>query len=342
MIVISSLCFSSFNFNDYDIQAQDLSMPSITAEENGTEETLGGGIDITANSNADHSREDLQGEEEADEMSSLDLRANLELRKDLLIEPNFVAVNVEEDELYKTDPLVVEVQEAGGDLESQRHQRCPSYVTLTTVPSAGFDQGTEEQSSSMAVDHSNSGVSNITNLLNFSSSWVSAHEENGAFIAGISQHPHHPSTTSMSYYQRNNPLEISVQEFPHHSHYALADDASPFNKSSMPLGPNPLYHLDTSNRRIWVPESSRGGTGERSGLASRSVTITVPDAEVFMAAELENDTLMQQHVVNIQRFPNRCWRSGERSNNGLNPSVSNRTQYEKGLYKTFCSYLRLI
>jgi len=59
----------------------------------------------------------------------------------------------------------------------------------------------------------------------------------------------------------------------------------------------------------------------RPTLSEESKT-AITDGSIFLAADLENDEVLQQHAVNIERFPNRCWR-GSGSN-------SSRTQYEKG------------
>lgn len=250
-----------------------------------------------------------KGEEE----DLLSLRANgVELRKDLLLDnANYLeAVAAEDDGLFKSEPLVVEV-DTTADVDQQR---CQSYVTLTSLPTViQHDNGDVLE----GTETVNNEVSNFTNLLNFGSSWASVHEEGMSSFAGSLHHHLAPC-----HFQRNS-MEMSMQEFPHSS-YVMPDD--PF-KSSVPLGPNPLYHLDANNRRIWVPESSRGGTDRIS--TAKAKAVSMPESGIFMAADLENDEiLLQQHVVNIERFPNRCWPGGAER------STSSRSQYEKGIY--FC------
>ena len=98
--------------------------------------------------------------------------------------------------------------------------------------------------------------------------------------------------------------------------YLMQDDAY---KARMQLGANALYHLDTNNRRIWVPESCTIHHERNSRSPSGTKSITTEES-ILMAAQLENELLQQQHAVSIERFPNRCYR-------GPN---SGRTQYEKG------------
>lgn len=79
------------------------------------------------------------------------------------------------------------------------------------------------------------------------------------------------------------------------------------------------------NTSYRVPEScsSRFGTEKNCIVrptSSEESKISITDGSIFLAADLENEEVLQQHAVNIERFPNRCWR-------GAN---SSRTQYEKG------------
>lgn len=247
------------------------------------------------------------------EASSSSTRLNLGLRKDLLtVEPTYldIIVNEEDNDFFKNKPIFVEVEATDGDMLEQQQDRGPSYVNLTTLPTMIHDKKAIEIMANMSSNNNNNGMPSIATL--FNSSWASssAYEE--------SNHNHF---ISPCHFQRNSMEMMSMQDFSNSS-YIPTDDAF---KSAMPLGPNPLYHLDTNNRRIWVPESSRGSSERDSSSGSRATAVALPDTGIYMVADLENDDMLNQHVVNIERFPNRCWRGP-----GSERSSSSRTQYEKG------------
>lgn len=293
-------------------------MPSTLDETNETESDVPSptGVDSSIETNEASvivSRSDITHKN--DEVT--DLRANLELRKDLLIEPSLNYVNMDDENgLFKSENLVPEEELEHHYLDSHRHS--PSYATLTRchVPTV------IHQEDETPIDVSGESATNLTlipNMLNFNPScWVPSHEE--STLLGLpSSHQlgsscHFPSTISTD----NGQLEYSQPSF-----MMMMED--PFK--SVPMISNALYHLDTNNRRIWVPEScsNRGGAvTDRNNSSSRSQSAirltSVQEGDVFMAAEFENEDLLLQHAVNIERFPNRCWR-------GSNPS---RAQYEKG------------
>jgi hypothetical protein len=89
----------------------------------------------------------------------------------------------------------------------------------------------------------------IPNMLNCNPSRLmsNTHEEAQAYFGLLPSHQqlgspcHFPIIST-----ENNHLEYS------HPSFMMMED--PFKSLSIP-GSNPLYHLDTNNRRIWVPES---------------------------------------------------------------------------------------
>lgn len=244
--------------------------------------------------------------------ASSSTRLNLGLRKDLLTEPTYldIIVNENDDDLFKNKPIFVEVEATDGDMLEQQEDRGPSYVNLTTLPTMIHDKKAIEIMANMSSN--NNGMPSIATL--FNSSWASsssAHEDGNI---------HHNHFISPCHFQRSSMEMMSMQDFSNSS-YIPTDDAF---KSAMPLGPNPLYHLDTNNRRIWVPESSR--ERDSASGSSRATAVSLPDTGIYMVADLESEDILNQHVVNIERFPNRCWRGP-----GSERSSSSRTQYEKGM-----------
>lgn len=173
-----------------------------------------------------------------DEM--LEVRCNLELRKDLIIESHATYVNdahqVEEEGIFKSEPeTALEL-----DVNALHHHQQQSYMTLTSLPSISLTTESIDVPSS-----DNNLVSNISNLfsINPSSCWMSSQHEESNYL---NSNYNYLSNSSSCHYQRNTP-EISNQtEFGHH----MVMVENPF-KQSLPMGPNPLYHLDTNNRRIW-------------------------------------------------------------------------------------------
>ena len=215
---------------------------------------------------------------------------NLELRKDLTIEANGSLFNIEVEGLFKNEPHPVEVEVKEEDAGHQ-----PSYVTLTTVSS-----GTEE-----LADNANL-VSNLSHLLNFNqTTWMAGHEDTSLMALA-----YQPVDLAPAHFHRNMVEVNGVAEL---SSY-LMDDEYKYS-----IGPNPFYHLDTNNRRIWVPESCSAHR-ERSSRSPNGKP-SVPGESIFVA-EFESDAvaLHQQSAVSIERFPSRSWR-------GPN---SGKTQYEKG------------
>lgn len=238
----------------------------------------------------------------------MEAKQNIELRKDLLLQAseNYVEMD-EESGLFKNDSLIPEEV-----LEHEYLRRQPpSYVTLTPchIPTAIHQDGE-------TPDLSGDDVNNLTlipNMLNYNPScWVPSHDESALCLPQSHQLG---SPCNMAI----NSADLSQMEYCHPPF--MMSDVNPF-KPSIPMVPNPLYHLDTNNRRIWVPEScsTRGSTSTERRSPNCIGLHSVHDADVFMAADFENEEMLQQHSVNIERFPNRCWR-------GSNPS---RAQYEKG------------
>ena len=237
---------------------------------------------------------------------------NLELRKDLLLEcTTSNEFSGEESKLYKSESAVSEELERAY-LDSRQP---PSYVTLTPCHLPTVIQHQDE--------YTDVGVSsNLTlmpNMLNFNPPWVSCHEDSSLLTLA----PPQSYAPSPCYYPTvladGTTLEYSQQTL------TMTEDSY---KQSTALS-NALYQFDANNRRIWVPENcatrSSFAMTESSANNSRSPTnalqiTSLHDGDVFMAAEFENEELLQQHVVNIERFPNRSWRG---------PSTS-RAQYEKG------------
>lgn len=249
------------------------------------------------------SRADATSKEEV-----VDARQNVELRKDLLLEaPESYIEMDDESGLFKNDSLIPEEE-----LEHEYlHRPPPSYVTLTPchVPTAIHQDGE-------TPDLSGDDVNNLTlipNMLNYNPScWVPSHDESALCLPQSHQLG---SPCNMPI----NSAELPQMEYCHPPFVVM--DENPF-KPSFPMVSNPLYHLDTNNRRIWVPEScsTRGSTSAERRSPNCIGFNSIHEADVFMAGDFENEELLQQHSVNIERFPNRCWR-------GANPS---RAQYEKG------------
>lgn len=256
-----------------------------------------------------------------------DLRINLELRKDLLSETSahYHVDMDEENGLYKSEFREEEIIEQR--YLDIHHCRSPSYVTLTPCHMPTVIHHEDETPIDMPAENT-SLTTLIPNMLNFNQScWVSSHEE-GTLLSLPSSHQlmgstcHFPSTISAENLEYSQPPFMMIED--------------PF-KSSVPMISNALYHLDTNNRRIWVPEScanrgtavaDRPDRNNPSRPHSGIRLASVQEGDVFMAAEFENEDLLLQHAVNIERFPNRCWR-------GSNPS---RAQYEKG-YTVYCILL---
>ncbi|XP_046649832.1 uncharacterized protein LOC124341002 isoform X2 [Daphnia pulicaria] len=251
-------------------------------------------------------------------------RGNLELRKDLLLEPpsNFVEVN-EDNELFKNGSLIDQEELENSYLDDQ-HQSPTRYVTL-----ASCNLPTITQYDGEVPDTSGESANSLTlipNMLNFNPScWMSnAHEEAQAHFGLPSSHQQFGSPCHFPMMSTENThLEYS------HPSFMLMED--PFKSLSIP-GSNPLYHLDTNNRRIWIPEScSARGTviADRTSMpGSTGLRLSqVQEGDVFMAADFENEELLQ-HAVSIERYPNpsRCWRG----------SNSSRAQYEKDYKKSAC------
>ena len=245
------------------------------------------------------------------------LRGNLELRKDLLLGPsaNFLEIN-EENELFKTETLM-EKEELENSYFDEQRQSPSRYVTLDSC-----NLPTVTQHDGEGPDVSGESACSLTlipNMLNFNPSCWMPNEEAQAHFGLTSSHQqlgspcHFPIIST-----ENTHLEYS------HPSFMMMED--PFKSLSIP-GSNPLYHLDTNNRRIWVPEScsTRGSViadcNSRPGLTGVRLG-QVQEGDVFMAADFENEELLQ-HAVSIERYPNpsRCWRG----------SNSTRAQYEKGL-----------
>lgn len=263
--------------------------------------------DRLVGSNDEESNNLIPNSEIVDGEELLDSRPNIELRKDLLLESSEGYAEMEEGSgLFKNGSLIPE-EELEHDYNCDRRLP-PSYATLTPchVPNIIHqDCGLQEPNGD--------NVNNLTlipNMLNYNPScWVPSHEEN-ALCMPPSRQFSPPGHIPM------NSVEMPHMEYSQQPYMMMED---PFKPTSMPVIPNHLYHLDTNNRRIWVPEScSMRNNMDRSpndiGLSS------VREADVFLAADFENEELLQQHAVNIERYPNRCWR-------GSNPS---RAQYEKG------------
>lgn len=227
---------------------------------------------------------------QTDKSEDESLDKNLELRKDLTIEANGSLFNIEVEGFFKNEPHPVEVEVKDEDAGHQ-----PSYVTLTTVSS-----GTEE-----LTDNANL-VSNLSHLLNFNqTTWTAGHEDNSLMTFG-----HQPVDLAPAHFHRNMVEVNGVAEL---SSY-LMDDEYKYS-----IGPNPFYHLDTNNRRIWVPESCSAHR-ERNN-RSPGGKPSAPGESIFVA-DFESDvTLHQPSAVSIERFPSRSWR-------GPN---SGKTQYEKGI-----------
>ena len=214
---------------------------------------------------------------------------NLEMRKELTIEANGSLFNIEVEGLFKNEPHPVEVEIKEEDAGHQ-----PSYVTLTTVSS-----GTEE-----LADNANL-VSNLSHLLNFNqTTWMAGHED-----TSLMTFAHQPVDLAPAHFHRNMVEVNGVTELSS----CLMDEEYKYS-----IGPNPFYHLDTNNRRIWVPESCSAHR-ERNN-RSPGVKASVAGESIFVT-EFESDVaLHQQSAVSIERFPSRSWR-------GPN---SGKTQYEKG------------
>ena len=225
---------------------------------------------------------------------------NLEMRKDLLIqadEANATFQTIEVEGLFKNEPHAVDVC----PVKEEDGVQQPSYVTLTPVSS-----GAE----TLDMADNASLVSNLSHLLNFNpTSWISGHEDTSLMATGFPQ----PVDLAPAHFQRNM---VEVNGVTTELSTYLMDDE--YKSPSMQIGPNPFYHMDTNNRRIWVPENcaahrERNRSPGKSVLAGESIFVT----------EFESDVALHQQAVSIERFPNRSWR-------GPN---SGKTQYEKGIKK---------
>lgn len=251
----------------------------------------------------------------------LELRRNLEFRKDILVESPTTYLDVdEENELLKAEISVDRDELENSYVNNQQDCQSPSrYVTLASCHLPSIVQDTNEPLD--ASGESANGLIPIPSMLNFNPScWMqNNYEEAQGHLALQSSDQQLSSPCHFSIISTRN----NHTEYPHPSFMMMED----LYKSSVPAGSNALYHLDTNNRRIWVPESSsacgsifadRTGTSGPSGLCLRQLQ----EGSIFMAADVENEDMLQ-HAVNGERYPNpnRYWK-------GSNPS---RAQYEKGL-----------
>lgn len=238
----------------------------------------------------------------------------IELRKDLLEGAEGYINMDEENALFiKNGSLIHQ----GLSEERLDHRQQPSYVTLTPCQVPSVIQQTDD-----STDLRNDFVSNhtlIPNALN-SACWLPSHDESVILTLPSSHHLESPEDLTNNLQMIST--DASLMDYSHPS-FMIEDSF----KTNIALHSNQLYHLDGNNRRIWIPEScsirnANLPTEHINRASPVGVRLTsVHEGDIFMAGELENEELFQQHTVNIERFPNRCWR-------GSNPS--NRAQYEKG------------
>lgn len=237
-------------------------------------------------------------------------KRTLELRKDLHQPDSYQAID-EENGLYKNDSFVADEQQG-----IENHQ--PSYVTLTPcqVPSV-IHPDEDSPGLSNDVPHNSTQTPNTLNMN--PNCWMPGHDEN--VILSLPPYHHLGSPEILVNNLQLMSAEASMLEYSHSSFMMMED---PF-KTNMTINPNTFYHLDTNNGRLWVPESCsiRSNTSSiECNSPPTGVRLTsVHESDIYMAAEFENEELLQQHAVSIQRFPNRCWRG----------SNSSRAQYEKGI-----------
>lgn len=259
--------------------------------------------------------------------NELELPGNLELRKDLLLESSTTYLEIdEENELLKTENSIDRDELENSYVDNPHDSQSPSgYVTLASCHLPSVVQDIDEPLDA-SVETTN-GLMPIPSMLNFNPScWMqNSYEEAQAHLALQSSHQqlgspcHYPIMST-----KNSHLEYS------HPSFMMMED--PFKSLPVPAGSNALYHLDTNNRRIWVPESSSAAGSyimDRSGRSGHGGhrLEQLQDGGIFMAADIENEDLLQ-HAVSLERYPNpnRCWR-------GSNPS---RAQYEKDYKKSAC------
>lgn len=217
----------------------------------------------------------------------------IELRKDLLSGSTTYAMVNAENEILKNEDAADDgaaVQQAESVAYHQLSGAC--YATLTNMqPNMADHEG-----------FNSSEVSNVmTNIMNYCSApcWMPPHDDASHYSSAHLQNAYH-YPTNVDYVQ---------------SGCTMVEDAY---KSQVNVEHNAFYHLDTSNRRFWMPEPSSSTMDDPTSSAARRSNAV--SAEVFMASEFENEDLFRQHAVSIERYPNRCWRGGN----------STRNQHEKG------------
>ncbi|KAI9560585.1 hypothetical protein GHT06_011533 [Daphnia sinensis] len=259
--------------------------------------------------------------------NEMELPRNLELRKDLLMEPstNYLEID-EENELLKTETSVDRDELENPYIDNSHDSQSPSgYVTLGSCHLPSVVQDIDEQADA-SIETTN-GLMPIPSMLNFNPScWMqNSYEEAQSHLALQASHQQLGSPCHYPMMSTKN----SHLEYPHPSFMMMED---PFKSLPVPAGSNGLYHLDTNNRRIWVPESSSAGGNfimDRSGRSGNGGHRLgqLQEGGIFMAADIENEDLLQ-HAVSLERYPNpnRCWR-------GSNPT---RAQYEKDYKKSAC------
>ncbi|XP_057372115.1 uncharacterized protein LOC130693031 [Daphnia carinata] len=257
----------------------------------------------------------------------VELPRNLELRKDLLLEPstNYLEID-EENELLKTETSVDRDELENSYVDNPHDSQSPSgYITLASCHLPSVVQDIDE-SPDASIEATN-GLMPIPSMFNFNPScWMqNSYEEAQAHLALQSSHQQLGSPCHYTVMSTKN----SHLEYPHPSFMMMED---PFKSLPVPAGSNALYHLDTNNRRIWVPESSSAGgsfimdRSGRSGYSGHRLE-QLQEGGIFMAADIEKEDMLQ-HAVSLERYPNpyRCLR-------GSNPS---RAQYEKDYKKSAC------
>ena len=168
----------------------------------------------------------------------LETRCNLEFRKDLLMDlPHVSYINEHgvEEGIFKSEPLAIEFEV---DSMHHHHQQ-QSFLTLTTLPSIPHSVNESIVASNSDNSLVSNNVSNLFTLNTSPSCWVTSQHEDGNYLNAN----YNFLGSSSGHFQR---AEVySQSEFAHHTVVETQF------KPSVQIGHNPLYHLDTNNRRIW-------------------------------------------------------------------------------------------
>ena len=216
-------------------------------------------------------------------------------------------VNLEIEGLLKSENFLADQQGTPEEVHDSV-DNSPSYATLTAVSSVG-DSFASTANTEQFRD--NSGL--------HSTPWFATHHEENA-IQALSQ-----SVAFTSYsFQKNLFTEIgggggggggSGSGFGFASSFSAGDCIKPaVSDAAISYTDNPLYQLEHTSRRIWMPESFPSFEKNKSLRTSKSPEMNVMTAQLHNALQQQQHQLQQQQASSSmgRMSSNRCWRTPHR------------------------------